>query len=958
MKKWIQKISAALAAAALWLSVPVYAQEPAKQPVRHLEIQLSGPGEARIQTDEDQHSIGQDGRIQLDVKANQNLVIETVCQSGAVLDQITENGTSLFEESVPSSWTYTMPDEDVKLQLHFSEEAPQVQMQKDDEKASVPVNLMVSAGGSVQVRSPFEKSVQADFVQESAREGSSFQARILPQAGYQVDTIALNHKAYPVTEAQKSGLSIEETIHGSLNLEVVFARIQDGSSKDPYQQAYEEAFQIYPGNVNDLLWDNQLYQEATAGLIPIAQGDARNYMGSIGNAFHTVTLVSNNNVPIKNIDIARMYINDQDAFCINPLGVFQNGPKVRLDINSVLTPQTIQECSLAKYYVENSQAISGKTYGVFSQKGSNMQYMIIQCIIYRILSFTEPGMSFGNSHITMGGNFSWEDQVNLISDAESFAERNTNNYTGYGGAVYVTSSLNHPSQPGVTFDPPKKIEYGSLQLQKSSASPDLTQNNPLYSLEGAEFQVTNAAGQPVGTLKTDASGVSNTLSGLALGQYTITETKAPKGFAIDTKAVKVIVQANQTASAQFPNTPQRVPVDLLVVKKDALDQRPVEGAQFVFHYYPVNMDTDPASAGKKPLRTWTLKTDANGQIKMDEAHKVSGSPFYTENGKPVLPLGTLTIQEVKAPDGYVSDSRVLVKNLQSKDTAADLNVYSTAEVTNKPIELKVIKKQQTTDVPLAGVQFEHQDPKGKTETLKTDENGQMVLSRLKAGQHVLQEQDPLPGYKPLEQKIVFNVSSDGTIKLEDHSQAVLKKEGLIIENSPQNPSLEILKENNLNEKLEGAKFALYTDEACSEEAAHSETNEEGLLLFEHLENGKTYYLKETKAPDHHEMETDEKGESRIWKITPNIVPAQNIYAFAVNETMVSPDQPAQNLNVSVDEQTGAARLHLIVKNKLIESKLPSTGGSGMTSLVLLGASLAALGGWFWYFERRKANSAQ
>ena len=41
--------------------------------------------------------------------------------------------------------------------------------------------------------------------------------------------------------------------------------------------------------------------------------------------------------------------------------------------------------------------------------------------------------------------------------------------------------------------------------------------------------------------------------------------------------------------------------------------------------------------------------------KLSDAYKLSGDAFYIQNEKSVLPLGTLTVEETKAPDGYLLD---------------------------------------------------------------------------------------------------------------------------------------------------------------------------------------------------------------------------------------------------------------------------------------------------------------
>ena len=85
------------------------------------------------------------------------------------------------------------------------------------------------------------------------------------------------------------------------------------------------------------------------------------------------------------------------------------------------------------------------------------------------------------------------------------------------------------------------------------------------------------------------------------------------------------------------------------------------GAEFTWKYYTgfYNKDNLPAEA----TRTWVTKTiaetDSDGTIhyvtKLADAYKVSGDSFYMQDGKAVLPLGTLTVEETKAPNGYLLD---------------------------------------------------------------------------------------------------------------------------------------------------------------------------------------------------------------------------------------------------------------------------------------------------------------
>ena len=69
-------------------------------------------------------------------------------------------------------------------------------------------------------------------------------------------------------------------------------------------------------------------------------------------------------------------------------------------------------------------------------------------------------------------------------------------------------------------------------------------------------------------------------------------------------------------------------------------------------------------------RTWFTKTiaetDSDGTThyitKLTEAYKVSGDSFYMQDGKAFLPLGTLTVEETKAPNGYLLDGAYTVSD--------------------------------------------------------------------------------------------------------------------------------------------------------------------------------------------------------------------------------------------------------------------------------------------------------
>lgn len=88
------------------------------------------------------------------------------------------------------------------------------------------------------------------------------------------------------------------------------------------------------------------------------------------------------------------------------------------------------------------------------------------------------------------------------------------------------------------------------------------------------------------------------------------ETKAPKGYALDSTAKSVTVTSGNTATVSFSDQPQMARPDLLLSKVDAETAKnqpqgsaTLKGAQFTVKFYDGNYTTDPKDSGKKPLRT-------------------------------------------------------------------------------------------------------------------------------------------------------------------------------------------------------------------------------------------------------------------------------------------------------------------------------------------------------------------
>lgn len=230
---------------------------------------------------------------------------------------------------------------------------------------------------------------------------------------------------------------------------------------------------------------------------------------------------------------------------------------------------------------------------------------------------------------------------------------------------------------------------GKLKLKKASSNPGISDNNPCYSLEGATYGVYSDSGctQQVGTLTCNASGDSNVID-IAPGTYYVKETKAGKSYALDEGIHQVNVSGGQTATVNVTDTPQNDPADMLVAKVDSetgkaspLGAGTLTGAEFTVRYY--DGFYTQKNLPEKATRTWVLKTDAKGRTSLlgaqnkPDTYFVSGDGLYTStDGYATLPIGTVSVQETKAPQGYLlSDSTVHVQQVTSNSAAERVTTF-------------------------------------------------------------------------------------------------------------------------------------------------------------------------------------------------------------------------------------------------------------------------------------------
>lgn len=548
---------------------------------------------------------------------------------------------------------------------------------------------------------------------------------------------------------------------------------------------------------------------------------------------------------------------------------------------------------------------------------------------------------------------------------------------GYRHVVFgFETNLHHfsgstPQTVGTVFELAFKVQSkGKLCIKKTSANPAITDNNPCYSLQGAEYGVykteadAKADKNKVNTLtigKYDSSEKykdwSNEIE-LDAGTYYLKETQNPKGYALNNSVVSVVVKANESSwigsNGEFKDYPQSDPVSVVLgkVDKETNKNKPqgsasLAGAEFTVKYYKGLYDSDPAKSGQVPARSWVLKTDKNGHCVLNKEYKISGDDFYYNNTDyPTLPVGTITIQETKAPSGYFINNEVFVRKITHSGSDANVSTYNYPEVNEKVIKFNIKKVQAGTSTPVSGAVFRHTLPNGSTEDLTTNGSGEITITGLASGTHKIKEIKSPDGYQLNPNEVVFNVASGtGKITFTSGTNSLVTQgtkdsgDGYATFGNKVNPfNLKITKTNEHGKVLKGAEFRLYSDADCKNVVDTQTSDDKGLLTFKNLDVEKTYYFKETKAPQGYRIPVDENGKAYVHSVYVKATPQTNTFEFTVDGIKYDTSKTTGNVRLEGTKKDRVVAVDITNKTTQL---LPETGSNGTILLIGLGVAVIA-----------------
>lgn len=382
------------------------------------------------------------------------------------------------------------------------------------------------------------------------------------------------------------------------------------------------------------------------------------------------------------------------------------------------------------------------------------------------------------------GTVSFEDL-----QAGTYTIRETSAPTGYTLSVPNTQSLTVAAGQTANATFANEKIRGKIAIYKVDAD----SKEPLA---GAAFSVTDANGNIVATLVTDANGTAET-DWLPYGTYDVTETAAPDHYINSGASVTVsITEHGKTYTVEAENEPMKG--GLIVRKKDAVTGAVIEDVQF-----DIYRDGELIA---------TMTTDANG--------------VATCNG---LDAGTYTIKEHALPTGYVGELVVLEGTVAS-------DVTTVLDATNMPSQskIKIIKTDSVTGEMLPGAEFSIANAAGITiGKLITGEDGTTTSGWLPYGVYTITETQAPDSY----------INRGFSTRIEAFENGKIYT--INVENEPTKGGIKVIKMDALTQlPIAGVQFDVFQGDTL---VGTMTTNAQGIAIIEDLEKG-TYTVKEHALP--------------------------------------------------------------------------------------------------------------
>ena len=252
--------------------------------------------------------------------------------------------------------------------------------------------------------------------------------------------------------------------------------------------------------------------------------------------------------------------------------------------------------------------------------------------------------------------------------------------------AFATISIVYPSAP----------KNGYLKIHKSSANPEMTDKNSCYKFEGIRYGIftDEACVNNLVVLTLDANGYSQPYE-LPEGTYYIREADAAPGSGYQTNGTVYTVNVTAGTTADAPvmcettDVPLNDPLGIQInkINSDGTTTVDLSGAEYTITYYPKQYTSVAEIKADPDVKStvWVIQTKKHSDGSYyaslrDECivpNSNSAGAVFGKNhtGTYVIPLGTITVEETKAPAGFTKDGAIVSSAKTGAAISGTNNVY-------------------------------------------------------------------------------------------------------------------------------------------------------------------------------------------------------------------------------------------------------------------------------------------